>query len=95
MSEIARTGQARPDAVVFGTYLEAHQEASRRRAGDVASGLVSKVVRSYGGYVIRSWPVDLLAEPELRQAFDRERPVYAAHRSLLSAMWDEGVTPKA
>lgn len=78
MSEIARTGQARPDAVAFKTYLEAHQEASRRRAGDAASGLVSKVVRSlYGGYVIRSWPVDLLAEPELRQAFDRDRPVYA------------------
>ena len=79
MADNARIDQARPDAVVFKTYLEAHQEASRRRASDAASGLVSKVVRSsYGGYVIRSWPVDLLAEVELRQVFGRDdRPVYA------------------
>ena len=79
MSEVASTGQVEPGAVVFKTYLEAHQEAGRRRAGDASSGLVSKVVRSpYGGYTIRTWPVDLLADPEFRQAYGRDdRPVYA------------------
>lgn len=79
MSDSARTDRATPDAVVFKTYLEAHQVAGRRRASDAASGLVSKVVRSpYGGYIIRSWPVGLLAEPGLRQAIGRnDRPAYA------------------
>lgn len=78
MPDDKRTDRAKPDAVVFETYLEAHQEAGRRRACYAASGLVTKVVRSpYGGYVIRSWPVDLLADPELQIMFaNNDRPVY-------------------
>ena len=79
MWEIATdAGQVKPGAVVFKSYLEAHQEASRRRAGDAASGLMSKVVRvPYGGYAIRSWPVELLAEPEIQLAYGRDdRPMY-------------------
>ena len=67
-----------PASPVFATYLEASQEAARRRrGGGVSDGVVTRVVRSpYGGYVIRSWPLELLAEPELRRAF-LGRPVYA------------------
>ena len=70
--------QPKPEPVVFETYLEAHQAASRRRANDATNGLVSKVVRSpYGGYTIRSWPVELLADPELWLATARnDRPMY-------------------
>ena len=79
MADHKRTDGTRPDAVVYETYLEAHQEARRRGAGDAASGLVARVVKSpYGGYMIRSWPVDLLADPELRHMIARnDRPVYA------------------
>lgn len=59
--------KATPDSLVFATYLEARQEAARR-GQDCSEGMVTRVVKSpYGGYVIRSWPLDLLAEPELRQ----------------------------
>ncbi len=55
-----------PESPVFATYQEARQEAARR-GQDGSDGMVTRVVRSpYGGYVIRSWPLDLLAEPELR-----------------------------
>ena len=67
-----------PESPVFATYLEAHQEAVRRRQGG-SNGMVTRVVRSpYGGYVIRTWPLELLAEPELRRvtAF-LGRPAYA------------------
>ena len=79
MSENPNDDNAMPDTVTFETYLDAHQEANRRSARDATSGLVSKVVRSpYGGYMIRSWPVDLLADPELRQMIARnDRPAYA------------------
>lgn len=75
----ARTDQPKPEAVVFKTYLEAHREAIRRGASGAANGLVCKVVRSpYGGYAIRSWPVELLADPDLRLAIARnDRPMYA------------------
>lgn len=54
-----------PEPPVFETYLEAWQAAARRRQ-DGSDGMVTRVVRSpYGGYVIRSWPLDLLAEPDL------------------------------
>lgn len=52
---------------VFETYLEAHQEATRRGLADAENGIVSRVVKSpYGGFVIRSWPVELFLEPETR-----------------------------
>lgn len=67
-----------PESPVFATYLEASQEAARRRQ-DGSDGMVTRVVRSpYGGYVIRSWPLELLAEPELRQVTaSLGRPAYA------------------
>ncbi len=68
---------AAPPGAVYATYLDAHRAASRRRADDAANDLVSKVVRSpYGpGYVVRSWPVELFAEPELR-AVAGAKPFY-------------------
>ena len=79
MSESTKMGGAMPDAVVFETYLEAHQEASRRRARDATHGLVYKVVKSpYGnGYTIRSRPVGALADTELRVVFRKDRVAYA------------------
>ena len=79
MAENTRTDQPKSEAVVFKTYLEARRAASRRGASDVASGLVSRVVKSpYGGYVIRSWPVELLADPEFWPAIaQNNRPAYA------------------
>ena len=59
---------------VFDTYIDAHREASRRGSEDAANGMVSKVVRSpYGGFVVRSWPVELFMEPELREVFLRDK----------------------
>lgn len=52
---------------VFETYLEAHQEVTRRGLADAENGMVSRVVKSpYGGFVIRTWPVELFVEPETR-----------------------------
>ena len=68
-----------PDSPIFATYLEARQAANRRRGQDGANEMITKVVRSpYGGYVVRSWPLDLLAEPELRDVtIFHGRPAYA------------------
>lgn len=68
-----------PDSPIFATYLEARQEAVRR-GQDGSDGMVTRVVRSpYGGYVIRTWPLDLLAEPEARHIVTVAggRPAYA------------------
>ena len=67
-----------PEAPVFATYREARREAVRR-GQDASDGMVTRVVRSpYGGYVIRSWPLDLLAEPELRHVTAAHgRPAYS------------------
>lgn len=67
-----------PDSPIFETYLEARQEADRR-GRDGSNEMMTRVVRSpYGGYVIRSWPLDLLAEPELRHVtIVHGRPAYA------------------
>lgn len=62
---------------VFDTYADARQEVARRSSEDAANGMVSKVVRSpYGGFAVRSWPVELLAEPELRNAVIDRKPAY-------------------
>lgn len=64
-------------SLVFATYLEAHREAMRRRAQEADKGFVVKVVKSpYGGYTIRSWPEEILMDPELRTALDRGTPEY-------------------
>ena len=66
MSKSTKMDGAMPDAVVFETYLEAHQEARRRRAMNATNGLVYKVVNSpYGdGYTIRARPAGALADTE-------------------------------
>ena len=54
-------------AFVFDTYLEAHAEASRHRSRDAASGMISRVEKSpYGGYVVRSWPLEMMADVDMR-----------------------------
>ena len=55
-------------ALFFDDYLEAYAEASRRRTRDADSGMISRVEKSpYGGYVIRSWPIEILADPDMRR----------------------------
>ena len=64
-----KTKQAPRAAFFYDDYLEAHAEASRRQAQNAANGMISRVEKSpYGGYVIRSWPIEILAEPGLRRA---------------------------
>ena len=77
MQEYGKT-DAIPESPVFATYVEASQAAARRRRG-VGAGMVTRVVKSpYGGYVIRTWPLELLAEPELRHVTaSLGRPAYA------------------
>lgn len=77
MADQSTRREGAPPRAVYATYLDAHQAANRRRVDDAANGLVSKVVRSpYGrGYVVRSWPLELFAEPELR-AVAGGRPSY-------------------
>ena len=64
-----KTKQAPKAAFFFDDYFEAQAEASRRQAQNAAKGMISRVEKSpYGGYVIRSWPIEILAEPGLRRA---------------------------
>lgn len=61
----------------FDTFAAAHEEATRRRSEDAAHGLISKVVKSpYGGFVIRVWPLEMFAEPELRSVLIDRRSAY-------------------
>lgn len=63
---------------IFDTYAAARNEATRRNSENAEHGLISKVVKSpYGGFVIRSWPVEMLAEPELRSILNDGKPSYA------------------
>ena len=65
------------DTPVFGTYFEARREATRRGAENASNGLVYRVVKSpYGGFAVRSWPVELLAEPLVRLGIG-DKPSYA------------------
>ena len=59
--------------LVFETYLEAHREVARRKDQDATMGIISRVERSpYGGYVVRSWPLELLADPDLQSVTGTE-----------------------
>ena len=65
------------DAPVFATYFEAHREAARRSAEVASNGLVCRVVKSpYGGFAVRTWPVELLAEPTLARLGVGDKPSY-------------------
>ena len=47
----------------FSSWAEARAEAVRRRADPAREGFVTRVVESpYGGYVVRSFPLDLLLD---------------------------------
>ena len=63
---------------VFDTYTDARREANRRGPEDAANGMVSKVVSApYGrGFVVRSWPVELYVEPDLREVVVGKKSVY-------------------
>lgn len=65
---------------MFATYLEAHGEANRRNAAmDAENGMIAKVEQSpYGGYVVRSWPIDMLIEPGLQSIVSKRRPAYSS-----------------
>lgn len=66
-----------PESPVFATYREAHDEATRRRAQEAERGFVVQVAKSpYGGFYVRSWPEEVLTDPELRPLLKRGEPEY-------------------
>ena len=70
-------GPTMPESPVFATYLEAHHQAARRRAQEAERGFIVQVAKSpYGGFYVRSWPEEVLAEPELRALIERGQPDY-------------------
>ena len=65
------------ESPVFATYLEAHDEATRRRAQEAARGFIVEVAKSpYGGYYVRSWPEEVLEDPDLQALLKRGQPDY-------------------
>lgn len=73
-------GRGRPrESPVFKTYFQAREEARRRRARATGDGLIVKVVQTpYGGYVVRSWPVNALVDPTMRRIVRSRRQPYTA-----------------
>ena len=63
--------------LVFETYLDAHREVVRRRDQDAATDIISRVEKSpYGGYVVCSWPMELLADPDLQSVTGNDTTGY-------------------
>ncbi len=63
-----RAGQKEesPGAFLFPSWAAARAEALRRRADPAWEGFVTRVVESpYGGYVVRSFPIDLFLDTGL------------------------------
>lgn len=61
----------------FGTLEEARRAARERRRHSVDDGLVIRVEPSpYGGFVVRSLPVDLMIEENLGLGLAPSRPLY-------------------
>lgn len=59
----------------FDSWVEAHAEAARRRSNVNWEGFMTRVVKSgYGGFVVRSWPTDLLIEACFSHHLGRTRP---------------------
>ena len=64
-----KADEAAPAPLVFDTYLQASKEAARRGTRNAANGLISRVEKSpYGGYVVRTWPIEMLVDLDLRPA---------------------------
>ena len=64
-----KADEAAPASLVFDTYLQASKEAGRRRVQNAANGMISRVEKSpYGGYVVRTRPIEMLVDPDMRQA---------------------------
>ena len=62
-----KADEAAPAPLVFDTYLQASKAAARRRTQNATNGLISRVEKSpYGGYVVRTRPIEMLVDPELR-----------------------------
>ena len=77
MSREPHVGATVPEPPVFATYLEAHDEATHRRAHEAARGFIVEVAKSpYGGYYVRSWPEEVLENPDLRAILQRDEPDY-------------------
>ena len=70
-------GHMAPSGASFATYLEAHEEVARRRSLDAANGLISRVEKSpYGGYIVRTLPVETWADPNVQRLLAGRRPDY-------------------
>lgn len=70
-------GATMTESPVFATYLEAHDEATRRRTQEAEWGFVVQVAKApYGGYYVRSWPEEFLVDPALRPLFEQDEPEY-------------------
>ena len=53
------------------------QSFPRRRAQEAARGFIVEVAKSpYGGYYVRSWPEEVLEDPDLRAILQRDEPDY-------------------
>ena len=80
MPDIPQMDDATSSTMVFGTYLEAHQEVVRRRSGNTCDGMIHKVANApYGdGYVVRSCPVALLVGTEFGRKFRNDRASYTS-----------------
>ena len=61
----------------FGTLEEARREARERRRRSVDDDLMIRVEPSpYGGFVVRSLPVDLVIEEKIRSVLTPSRSLY-------------------
>lgn len=78
MRDIGKGRSGPRESPVFETYFQAREEASRRRVR-ATEGMIVKVVQSpYGGYVVRSWPANVLTDPNMRRIVRSRRQPYTA-----------------
>lgn len=78
MRDIGKARNGPRESPVFETYFQAREEASRRRVR-ATEGMIVKIVQSpYGGYVVRSWPVNVLTDPNMRRIVRSHRQPYTA-----------------
>ena len=79
MRKASQTEMGTTESMVFATYLEARQASKRRSARDAENGMISMVEQSpYGGYVVRSWPLDMLADLDVGPIIRNRRGSYVA-----------------
>lgn len=72
-----KTDDTSPSRTNFATYLEAREEAIRRRLKDAGNGFFSRIEKSpYGEYVVRTLPIEILADPDMQRSLASNKPSY-------------------